>query len=296
MSAEGYTSDPTAVDSVNGETGTVVLDAGDVDAIPTATLASLLKVPAGNAEQEADWSAVDQWLRVNSPYSAGDTNPDFLRMFNSQPSGADIRTFWINGNLEVRRAPSRPGRVGARDYEFLDGSTDEFWQVSTNPTNSALRESLVAVVGTLHPTMPGWMLIRETIQARSLVATETLSVAGQSLVYDSAWSDATLAAGFTAGTAIAPGTRMEGDRVFGRGRVGWTTSIIAGSTLLATIVNTAHRPASRKTCAIRTIGANSNVSTVVHIDPNGQITNEANFGTNASTAYFSMDGLSYDLE
>jgi hypothetical protein len=101
------------------------------------------------------------WLDARLPYSAGDNNPDFFQIhaFWSDLT-TRLKTFWLNGNGEVRSAPSTPGRIGARFFESYEGtpglSTGLFATFSTNPTNTANREALLGVYGSASSTKPGW--------------------------------------------------------------------------------------------------------------------------------------------
>lgn len=103
----------------------------------------------------------EPWLLAQRSYSASDSNPDFLQIkaFWSDLV-TKLKTFWINGNGEVRGAPSTPGRVGARffeSYEAIGFSTNVFFSLSTNPTIAANREALLAAYGSAHSTKAGWV-------------------------------------------------------------------------------------------------------------------------------------------
>lgn len=124
------------------------------------------------------------WLRVTMPYSASDSNEDLYqaRALHSNGSTA-IKTFWLNGNGEPRAAPSTVNRVAQRIFEIAEaitsgGSTEDVWQVSTNPTNSANREAYWAVRGNGHATQPGWMVGTRPFQTTQATVTGALTVGG----------------------------------------------------------------------------------------------------------------------
>lgn len=106
-------------------------------------------------------SSGNPWFIAVRSYSAGDSNPDFMQV---KAFWSDLvtrlKTFWINGNGELRTAPSTPGRIGFRafeSYETTPGfSTGRFAEFSTNPTNTANREPLFGVYGSSSATKPGW--------------------------------------------------------------------------------------------------------------------------------------------
>lgn len=254
--------------------------------IPDASGAVLLG-PDNQVEQVVAWSALDRWLRVNTPFSAGDTNPDLLRIFNG------TNQVWrLNGNGENRWLPSDINRVGGRAFEFQDGSNDIFWECSTNPTTPGVRETLLGVYGTLHATRPGWVLVRETVLAKALQTSSPITVSGNATYPGTGWQNATLNANVSAGTAVAPGSQLEGRRVFLRGRLSWVSQTFAAGTVLMT-VHANHQPQTTKTFSVRT-SANSSVAVILELASNGQLTNNATLGT-TTTAFLGLDGLNYDL-
>ncbi|MBM0237746.1 hypothetical protein JNW88_12265 [Micromonospora sp. ATA32] len=107
-------------------------------------------------------SSGNPWLKNQQPYSATDNNPDLYQFGATTVGGAFVKTNWGNGNAELRGAPSLANRIGARFFEFLESlggpSTGRFFELSTNPTNPANREPLLAGYGTGHATQPGWIV------------------------------------------------------------------------------------------------------------------------------------------
>ena len=119
-----------------------------------------------------------------------------------------------------------------------------------------------------------------------------VGAAADNHTHTGSWVDATLGTNISAGTAVTPGTRLEGNRVFLRGTLAWTAATIGGGSTLLTVAE-AHRPATEKNFSIRT-GPNSNVATQLHLNPDGTLTNETSFGT-TTTADVGVDGFSWDL-
>lgn len=110
-------------------------------------------------------SSGDPWLDVRLPYSSGDNNPDFWQAHAYWSDLATLlKTFWLNGNGELRTAPSTPGRIGARFFESYEGigvvtvgaSTGLFAVFATNPKNALLRENMLGVYGSAASGTPGW--------------------------------------------------------------------------------------------------------------------------------------------
>lgn len=105
-------------------------------------------------------AGANPWLRtVPIPYSGPDSNFDFLRILAIDEFGNTVQTFTLNGNGEPRSRPSSRTRVGFRAFESAQAvgySTDQFFQVSSNPTVAANREPYLGVFGTGHATKPGW--------------------------------------------------------------------------------------------------------------------------------------------
>jgi hypothetical protein len=117
----------------------------------------------GNVAQPPPGGQNNPWLQMRQPYSAGDDNPDSIQLFATHSNGTTpVKTDWNNGNNEKRGAPSTPGRVGGRWFEFYEAlggpSTGRFFELSTNPVIAASREPLFGAYGTAHPTWPGWMV------------------------------------------------------------------------------------------------------------------------------------------
>lgn len=128
---------------------------------PAAVSGAVMLDPgaAGNVATPNSGSE-DPWLEATNTYSAGDANPDFLIMNTKNATNNDVKVFWLNGNMEPRAAPSLASRVALRVFEGAESttgaSTQTFFQCSTNPTNSANREALLATYGSSHSTQPGW--------------------------------------------------------------------------------------------------------------------------------------------
>lgn len=108
-----------------------------------------------------DDSDAEPWLKIETPHSAGDDNADVFQILSETAGGVQFRTAWGNGNGEWRTAPSLPNRVGARFFEMQESvggpSTGRFFELSTNPTNTSLREPLLGGYGTGHGSKPGWI-------------------------------------------------------------------------------------------------------------------------------------------
>ena len=257
-----------------------------------AALGDLLRRPGGIAEQVATWTAIDEWLRINTPFSAGDNNPDLIRFFNGS-----VKVFWLNGNAEPRSNPSAINRVGQRAFEFENGSNDVFWMLSTNPTDPGLREALAAAYGTLHATMPGWIVIRETLKAKAVVADTSLSVGGQAVLATPTWVNATLGTSIVkkTGQAAAPGSSLERGMVTWRGSLQWPTGVNITAAYQLAQVTALHRPISPKSFSIRTVGSGSNISTALNLGADGWLTPEASLGTSSGTVFLPIDGLTWDL-
>lgn len=243
--------------------------------IPDASGSVLLHVD-NPVEQRVTWTAADRWVRIDTPFSANDSNPDLLRIFNGSN-----QTFRWNGNGEARMLPSNDERVGGRAFEFANGSRDVFFECSTNPSNSALRETLLGVYGTLHETWPGWVLVRDGI----VIGDDEAPFPG------GGWLNVTLGANMSAATAAGVATQREGNRFFLRGSLSWTNVTINADAVLCT-VHADHRPTTTKRWSIRATPT-SNISAVIELASNGQITTRTGFGTN-TTAALGLDGLSYD--
>ena len=209
--------------------------------------------------QVVQLSATTTWLRGTVAYSAADDNADQEVWFAGHPTGgAPIKVKWRNGNNESRKAPSTPNRVADRVFEMAESaglgpSVSYVWQVSTNPTRAADRVPLAGVLGTGHPTMPGYMTLHYGIDAPNLKPTD--------------WQALTMgAATATGGEYDAPQARGEyPDLTRLRGCVNIPASTPAGTTLFT--VPAPLRPTKTKRISVRTTG--SNIATVLFIRPDG---------------------------
>lgn len=144
----------------SGATGAVLLNPPLVGGV---SVAQQVTPPTGT-------SSGDPWLDSRLPYSAGDTNPDFLQIHAYWSDLVTrLKTFWLNGNGEPRSAPSTPGRIGFRAFESYEGtpglSTGRFAEFSTNPTNTANREPLLGIYGSASSTKPGWVEATRVLSA-----------------------------------------------------------------------------------------------------------------------------------
>lgn len=93
------------------------------------------------------------------PFSAGDTNPDFLRVSAIDEFGNTVHTTTWNGNGESRSRPSTRSRIGFRAFESAESvgySTGQYAQWSSNPTAAANREPYLGGWGTAS-AKPGWI-------------------------------------------------------------------------------------------------------------------------------------------
>lgn len=106
------------------------------------------------------------------------------------------------------------------------------------------------------------------------------------------WVAGTLGTNISAGTAIAPGSRLEGDRVFLRGTLSWTSATISANATIMT-VTVAHRPATTKRFSTRS-SPSSNVSTSMELESDGTLSCVSSLGTTTS-GEIGLDGFSYDL-
>ncbi len=128
----------------------------------------------------------------------------------------------------------------------------------------------------------------DTEVARDLVVTRNVIVAGVTMSAPSAWTAATLGSGITAVGAPypTPASRLEPwDVVRLRGRIAWTGSLTAGTTLLT--LPAGHAPAETQTLSVRT-GPSSNIATVATIDASGVLSLVAATG---NSGYLGLDGL-----
>jgi hypothetical protein len=148
----------------SGATGAVLLNPALVAGV---SVAQQVTPPTGT-------SSGDPWLDSRLPYSASDNNPDFLQIHAYWSDLITrLKTFWLNGNGEARGAPSTPGRIGGRwfeSYESIGLSTGRFFELSTNPTNTANREPLLGAYGSASSTKPGWIEATRILSALQGVA------------------------------------------------------------------------------------------------------------------------------
>lgn len=287
-------------DLTNAATARTNLGLGNVDNIPdlakpisTATQTALdLKVNTPNVavEQVTTWVAADEWLRINTPFSAGDANPDLMRIFNGSN-----KIQWWNGNGEHRTAPSTDTRNGARHFEFLDGSNNTFWSVSTNPTNPALRQDLLHVNGTLEAVRPGWVVALNGVEA-----TEFLQ-AGLSLLPTAfiaptftggGWaSAANISDGSASGATSAVGTQLiaADKRVWLRGSISNGTGGSAAAQTVFMTITAAHRPATWKQFPGRT---STNLAVRITVKETGAVVVDQALAAGATVAF---DGINWDI-
>jgi hypothetical protein len=257
----------------------------EVDAIQT----TFLRLPAGTAEQTGTWTATDEWLRIDTPFSAGDTNPDLLRIFN----GA-AKVQWWNGNGEHRAAPSTISRNGSRHFEFLDGSDNTFWSVSTNPANPALRVDLLHVNGTLEAVRPGWAVALNGVESPEYLQ------AGLSLL-PSAWTVPAFPAGWGSSPTVSDGVAIGAvdplgtqlipalKRVRLRGVILNSTGGAAAAQTVFMTIDAAHRPASWKQFPGRT---STNLAVKITVKETGAVVVDQSL---ASLATLAFDGIEWDM-
>lgn len=123
-------------------------------------------VYVGNTVTGPDTTGSQPWLKTTPiPYSAADTNFDFLRILAVDEFGNTVQTFTLNGQGEPRSRPSKRDRVGFRAFESAEAvgySTGQFWQASSNPTVAANRKPYLGVWGTA-ATKPGWAEATEVL-------------------------------------------------------------------------------------------------------------------------------------
>lgn len=148
---------------INGDLVTWDAATGRLVLLPAAAVAGAVLLNGLNQQlgigDPASGASGNPWAFAEQPYSAADTNPDWLQVKTTASGGAKYKCFWINGNGELRSAPSQPNRIGFRAFESYEAnglSTGLFATFSTNPTNSANREALLGVYGSNSSTKPGW--------------------------------------------------------------------------------------------------------------------------------------------
>lgn len=147
------------ITTLQGQVATLITD------LDTLELAVVYRNPVtgavyvGNTVTGPDATGSQPWLKSTPiPYSAPDSNFDFLRIIAIDEFGNQVQTFVLNGNGEPRSRPSKRDRVGSRAFESAQAvgySTGQFWQASSNPTAAASREPYLGVWGTA-ATKPGW--------------------------------------------------------------------------------------------------------------------------------------------
>lgn len=257
----------------------------EVDTIQT----TFLRLPGATAQQTGSWTAADRWLRIDTPFSAGDTNPDLLRIFN----GANV-TFRWNGNGEARTIPSAINRVGSRHFEFLDGSNDTFWSVSTNPTNPALRVELLHVNGTLEAVRPGWTVALNGVEAPEFLQAglSLLPSAFTAPAFPAGWgSAATISDGAASGATSAIGTTFipADKRVWLRGSILNSTGVSQPAQTVFMTITAAHRPATWKQFPGRT---STNLAVKITVKETGVVVVDQAIANAATLAF---DGISWDM-
>jgi hypothetical protein len=109
------------------------------------------------AEWANDGSGGNPFLEAVIPNSPGDTNPDFWQVKYVQVGGSKKKVFWLGGKGEARSAPGGVNSVAHRTFEWYAGSTQRYWELSTDPTDPVDREPLAGAYGTAHSTKPGWV-------------------------------------------------------------------------------------------------------------------------------------------
>lgn len=148
-------------------------------------------------------------------------------------------------------------------------------------------------LATVAPAVPATSVTPYLLAANNLADLTNAATARTNLgVAPSAWLTAPLGTNITAHTAVTPGTQLLLGRVTFRGVLAWAAVTIGGGSTLLT-VDTPHRPLTVKTFSIRT-SANSNVSSILELNPDGTLVNGTSFGA-ATSAHVGLDGLSYDL-
>lgn len=257
----------------------------EVDAIQT----TFVRLPGATAQQTGSWTAADRWLRIDTPFSAGDTNPDLLRIFN----GTNV-TFRWNGNGEARMIPSAINRVGSRHFEFLDGSNDTFWSVSTNPANPALRVELLHVNGTLEAVRPGWAVALNGVEAPEFLQAglTLLPSAFTTPAFPAGWgSAANISDGAVTGATAALGTQLiaADKRVWLRGSILNSTGVSAAAQTVFMTIAAAHRPATWKQFPGRT---STNLAVRITVKTNGDVVVDQAI---ANAATVSFDGINWDM-
>lgn len=230
-------------------------------------------------------SATRTWSTTTAPYSSGDTNVDqFVYKAGHPTGGADIKTFWLNGNNEGRASASTPSRVAFRVFETPESagqgpSTGDVFQVSTNPTSAASREPLAAVRGTGASSLPGYLVLSRGIDAPNLKP--------------GSWQDLSLLNGVTASAAPydSPQARLEyPDVVRLKGRIEIPASTASFTNFFQ--LPTGLRPSATKVFSIRT-GPGSNLATIMEIDSSGYCHIIVSSGSSAS--YIGLDGIVFTL-
>lgn len=296
-----------AVTSVAGRTGDVVLTKSDVglanvdntsDAnkpVSTAQQTALnlkandsavVKLAAG-AEQLISGDGTYTAIRAEVPYSVADTNADQWAFFNRNSANTSWnRITWLNGNFEFRSMPSSVNRIGFRSFEFAEASggpsTGDFAQFSTNPTNAANREALLAVRGTGAATLPGWVTVSRGIDSPNIKPGSWVTV-----TYGAA--TAPTATYETPSSRIEPNGTNGGGRISLKGRIEIPANTGSGVTLFT--LNSNHFPAKTRGFNVRTGGGN--LACIMEINNAGQASLNVASGASASWVY--LDGFNFAL-
>lgn len=299
-----------AVTSVAGRTGDVTLTKADVGLSNVDNTADLQK-PISSAVQSALNAKADRSaaLMLNSgaeqivttdgtytavrgevAYSAGDNNADQWAFFNRNAANtAWVKITWLNGNFEFRSAPSAANRIGFRAFEYAETaggpSTGNFAEFSTNPSNSANREPLMAVRGTGAASLPGWVTVSRGLDAPNIRPSSWVTV-----TYGAATAPAVTYE--TPASRLEPNGTSDGKgRVALKGRVEIPASTASG-TALFTIADPNHRPAKTRGFGVRT-GPGGNLATIMEINSAGQASLIVSSG--ASASYLYLDDISFAL-
>jgi hypothetical protein len=207
--------------------------------------------------------------------------------------------------------PRRPaesayfGNLNVRAHPVDDGDRRHALTVVQGAASGSALAALVESANVDAPTLdvnwaagatPGSQVIaryrRGSTALFTVLANGSIVLNGETITALPGWLNATLGTNVTAGAGSVPGTQLERGRVFFRGRPAWAAQTFAAATVLLT-VDEGHFPASPKSFSIRT-SPDSNISSVLDLATNGQLTNRTGFGT-STTAYVPLDGLSYDL-
>ncbi|WP_431892662.1 hypothetical protein [Micromonospora haikouensis] len=267
MAATGYTSDPAAVDSVNGATGAVELDAGDVGAEPAGAVAAAV---AGLLPKAANVAA-GETVTVNRPRVTGGS--EGADVTQTQYEGQ--RGFYTNGYSCAR----------ARVPNHADAANQYAFRAACHPSKNGTTQPIGSFADSDNVDKFVTLANGDSYVARDLHV-------GRNLVFDAppAWLPVTLGSGVTwAGAPYPTPASQLGllDRVHLKGRISWAATIASGVTLLT--LDAAHKPAEVQTISVRT-GAPSNLAAVLTIDTAGVVALAVSTG---NAGYLGLDGLSF---